>query len=309
MKRIVTFLLLVITSMPLFAENLIPLSVSWNVVESRWEKTSDSRLLFIMSLNYPSRRLPSLSEEEYMACLHEYTRRHPDSTNTKVVNYLKTNPDLSKSPAVLVVEVALKNNRITSEQAAILMDSDSTPDKVGEILLAIPDTIPMNILDDGSKEYILSDNHTRIISPDGTIQDYITSDDEFYDTLNKFLHAADWIPVKTHMGDGTFVNTVNIRYSDFRIDPERIIGRKFSDSGFIATIIVEGGFLVYRSFDKIGTKMEEAKFLTPSVYKKNGSDDDVYFLAWWLNERGGHKIENDSSESVRLDFDKWFYLI
>jgi hypothetical protein len=65
------------------------------------------------------------------------------------VDYLKTNPDLSKSPAVLVVEVALKNNRITSEQAALLMDSDATPEKVGEILLAIPEATPMNILDDG----------------------------------------------------------------------------------------------------------------------------------------------------------------
>jgi hypothetical protein len=285
------------------AENIIPLSVSWNVVESRWEKTSDARLLFIMSLNYPSRRLPSLSEEEYMACLHEYTRRHPESTNVKVVDYLKTNPDLNKSPAVLVVEVALKNNRITPEQASVLMDADSTPEKVGEILLTIPDATPMNILDDGSKEYILSDNHTRVISPDGTVQDYITSYDEFYETLNKLLLAADWMPARTHMGDGTFVDTVNIRYSDFYIDPEEIVEREFSDSGFLATINIKGGFLIYRSFDKIGQKMEQAAFMTPSVYKKNGFDDDAYMVAWWLNE-SGEEIENDSNESVHLDFDR-----
>jgi len=106
MKRFFAFLLIFVISVSLMAQSNIPLSVSWNVVESRWGRTSDRRLLFIMSLNYPSRRLPSLSEEEYMACLHEYTRRHPDSKNPKVVNYLKTNPDLSKSPAVLVVEVA-----------------------------------------------------------------------------------------------------------------------------------------------------------------------------------------------------------
>jgi len=285
------------------AESIIPLSVSWNVVESRWEKTSDTRLLFIMSLNYPSRRLPSLSEEEYMACLHEYTRRHPDSTNTKVVDYLKTNPDLNKSPAVLVVEVALKNNRITPEQASVLMDADSTPEKVGEILLAIPDATPMNILDDGSKEYILSDNHTRVISPDGTVQDYITSYDEFYETLNKLLLATDWMSARTHMGDGTFVNTVNIRYSDFGIDPEEIVGREFSDSGFLATINIKGGFLIYQSFDRIGQKMEEAKYLTPSVYKKNGFDDGNCFVAWWRNE-SGEEIDNDSNESVHLDFDR-----
>jgi hypothetical protein len=303
MKRIITFSLLFSISMSLTAESIIPLSVSWNVVESRWERTSDSRLLFIMSLNYPSRRLPSLSEEEYMACLHEYTRRHPDSTNAKVVDYLKTNPDLSKSPAVLVVEVALKNNRITSEQASILMDSDATPEKVGEILLAIPDAVPMNILDDGSKEYVLSDNHTRVISPDGTVKDYITSDDEFIETLNKLLLAADWMPAKTHMGDGTYVDTVNIRYSDFGIDPEEIVERAFSDSGFIAMIIVRGGSLLYRSFDKIGQKMEQAHFLTPSIYKKNGFDDGAYFVAWWCNE-SGEAIEYDSDESVHLDFDK-----
>jgi len=303
MRRIVILSLLFAINMPLMAENIIPLSVSWNVVESRWERTSDSRLLFIMSLNYPSRRRPSLSEEEYMACLHEYTRRHPNSTNIKVVNYLKTNPNLSKSPAVLVVEVALKNNRITSEQAAILLDAESPPDKVGEILLTIPDAIPMNILDDGSKEYILSDNHTRIISSDGTVQDYITSDDEFNDTLFKLLHAADWMPAKTHMGDGTFVNTVNIRYSDFRINPERIVRRRFTDSGFLATITVEGGFLTYMSFYRIGQKMEHASFLTSSIYKKNGFDKGRYFVAWWRNENG-HDLDNDSNESVRLDFDK-----
>jgi len=303
MKRIASIILLFAIGMSLMAESIIPLSVSWNVVESRWERTSDSRLLFIMSLNYPSRRLPSLSEEEYMACLHEYTRRHPDSTNVKVVNYLKTNPDLSKSPAVLVVEVALKNNRITSEQASILLDVDSTPYEVGEILLAIPEATPMNILDDGSKEYILSDNHTRIISPDGTVQDFITSDDEFYETLNKLLLAADWMPTKIHMGDGTFVNTVKIRYSDFEIDPEEIIERKFSDSGFIATIIVEGGLLSYRSFDKIGQKMEEAKYLTPSVYRKNGFDNGAYFVSWWRNE-SGQALDNEFDESIQLDFDK-----
>jgi len=303
MKRIVTLLLLFSINISLIAESIIPLSVSWNAVERRWEETSDARLLFIMSLNYPSRRLPSLSEEEYMACLHEYTRRHPDSSNAKVVDYLRTNPDLGKSPAILVVEVALKNNRITSEQALTLLDEDSAPDEVGEILLAIPDATPMNILDDGSKEYVLSDNHTRIISPDGKVQDYITSDDEFYETLNKLLLAADWMPGRIHMGDGIFVNTVNIKYSDFRINPERIVGRKFGISGFIATIIVEGGLLSYQYFDRIGQKMEEAKFLTPSVYKKNGFDDGAYFVAWWRNE-SGYAIDNDSNESLRLDFDR-----
>jgi hypothetical protein len=303
MKRIVTFFLLFAISMSLMAQSNIPLSVSWNVVESRWERTSDRRLLFIMSLNYPSRRLPSLSEEEYMACLHEYTRRHPDSKNAKVVNYLKTNPDLGKSPAVLVVEVALKNNRITSEQASILLSDDSTPEKVGEILLAIPEATPVNILDDGSKEYILSDEHTRVISPDGTVKDYITSDDDFHETLNKLLLAADWMPARSHMGDGTYVDTVNIRYSDFGIDPEKIIERNFSDSGFLAMIMVRGGFMWYRSFDKIGQKMEEAKYLTPSVYKRNGYDKGAYFVAWWLNEKG-EPIVTDSDESVRLDFDR-----
>jgi len=303
MKRIVTAVLLFTISTTLMAESVIPLSVSWNVVEKRWERTSDRRLLFIMSLNYPSRRLRSLSEEEYMACLHEYTRRHPDSKNPKVVNYLKTNPDLSKSPAVLVVEIALKNNRITSEQASALLGEDATPEKVGEILLAIPEATPMNILDDGSKEYVLSDSHTRVISPDGTVKDYITSDDEFEETLKKLLDAANWMPAKTHMGDGTFVDTVNIRYSDFGIDPEELIEREFSDSGFLAMIIVEGGFLIYRSFDRIGQKMEEAKYLTPSVYKKNGFDKDSYFVAWWHNEIG-NSIENDSDESIRLDFDR-----
>jgi hypothetical protein len=303
MKRIVVIFVLFAVSMSLMAEGTIPLSVTWNIVESRWEETSDSRLLFIMSLNYPSRRLPSLTEEEYMACLHEYTRRHPDSTNVKVVDYLKTNPNLNKSPAVLVVEVALKNGRITSEQASILMDPDSTPEKVGEILLAIPDATPMNILDNGSKEYVLSDNHTRVISPEGTVQDYITSDDEFIETLEKLLAAADWMSARVHMGDGTYANTVNIRYSDFEIDPEILLGRSFGYSGFIATIIVEGGLLTYQSFDRIGQKMEQATFLTPGVYKKNGFDDDVSFVAWWLNERG-NPLENDSSESVRLDFDR-----
>jgi len=303
MKRIIIVFYCLFISMTLMAESVIPLSVSWNVVESRWERTSDSRLLFIMNLNYPSRRLPSLSEEEYMACLHEYARRHPDSKNEKVLNYLKTNPDLSKSPAALVVEVALKNNRITPEQASILLSEDSTPEKVGEILLAIPEATPMNILDDGSKEYILSDNHIRVILPDGTVKDYITSDDEFEETLKKLLDAANWMPAKTHVGDGIFVDTVNIKYSDFLIDPEEIIGREFSDSGFLATITVEGGFLSYRSFDIIGKKMKEAKYLTPSVYKKNGFDSGSAFIAWWLNE-SGEAIENDTDESVRLDFDK-----
>jgi hypothetical protein len=303
MKKIVVIFIFISINMSLMADNIIPLSVSWNVVERRWERTSDRRLLFIMSLNYPSRRLLSLSEEEYMACLHEYTRRHPDSKNVKVVNYLKTNPDLSKSPAVLVVEIALKNNRITSEQASILLGEDATPEKVGEILLAIPEAAPMNILDDGSKEYVLSDNHTRVISPDGTVQDYITSDDEFEETKNKLLFAADWKPAKTHMGDGTYVNTVNIRYSDFGLNPEKIIGREFSDSGFLATIIVRGGSLIFQSFDKIGQKMVEESFLTPSVYRKNGFDKGAYFVAWWRNE-SGRALENDSDESLRLDFDR-----
>jgi len=303
MKKIMVVFFFFSISMSLMAESIIPLSVSWNIVESRWEKTSDSRLLFIMNLNYPSRRLPSLSEEEYMACLHEYTRRHPDSTNAKVVDYLKTNPDLSKSPAVVVVEVALKNNRITAEQAAVLTNPDSTPEKVGEILLAIPEATPMKILDDGSKEYVLSDNHTRVIMPDGTVQDYISSYDEFHETLDKILHAADWRPARTHMGDGIFVNTVNIKYSDFDIDPEEVIEREFTDSGFLATIHIKGGFLVYRSFDKIGQKMEQASFMTPSVYKKNGFDEGSYMVAWWLNE-SGHELENDSNESVHLDFDR-----
>jgi hypothetical protein len=181
------------------------------------------------------------------------------------VDYLKTNPNLNKSPAVLVVEVALKNGRITSEQASILMDPDSTPEKVGEILLTIPDATPMNILYDGSKEYALSDNHIRVISPGGTVQDYITSDDEFIETLEKLLAAIDWMPAKIHMGDGTYANTVNIRYSEFGIDPERLLGRNFSYSGFIARIIVKGGLLTYQSFDRIGQKMEQATFLTPCV--------------------------------------------
>lgn len=304
MKRTAAVFVLLVIGVSLMAEGTIPLSVSWNVVESRWEKTSDARLRFIMSLNYPSRRLPSLTEEEYLACLHEYTRRYPDSTNVKVVNYLKTNPDLSKSPAVLVVEVALKNNRISSEQAAALMDDNTTPEKVGEILLAIPAAAPMNILDDGSKEYVLSDNHTRVIAPDGTVKDYITSDDEFEETLNELLLAADWKPARTHTGGGVSVDTVNIKYSDFGIDPEKFVGRAFGDSGFLAIITIEGGFLSYRTFDKIGHKMREAKFLTPGVYKKNGFDNpSVYFVAWWLNEQG-NSIDNDAGGSVQLDFDR-----
>jgi hypothetical protein len=219
------------------------------------------------------------------------------------VEYLRTNPDLNKSPAVLVVEIAVRNNRITSDQASALMDDDSTPERVGEILLAIPDATPMNILDDGSKEYVLSDNHTRIISPDGTVQDYVTSDDEFHETLNKLLDAADWIPARTHMGGGTFADIVNIRYSDFGIDPEDSIGRNFSDSGFLAMIMVQGGYLYYRSFDRIGQKMEEASFLTPSLYRRNDFDRGAYFVAWWLDETG-YAIETDSDESVQLDFDR-----
>jgi hypothetical protein len=303
MKRIVAVFILFSVSMSLMAQSVVPLSVSWNVVESRWERTSDRRLLFIMSLNYPSRRLPSLSEEEYMACLHEYTRRHPDSRDRKVVEYLRTNPDLNKSPAVLVVEIALRNNRITPEQVAVLMNADTTPERVGEILLTIPDATPMNVLDDGSKEYVLSDNHTRVISPDGTVQDYVTSDDEFHKTLDELLAAADWMPAKNHMGDGTFADVVNIRYSDFEIDPEIIIGREFGYSGFLATIKVQGGFLSYQSFDKIGQKMEEASFLTPSLYRRNGFDRGAYFVAWWLNE-SGRAVETDSDESVKLDFDR-----
>jgi len=303
MKKIATVVLLFTIGTILMAESKIPLSVSWNAVESRWKRTTDRRLLRIMSLNYPSRRLRSLSEEEYMACLHEYTRRHPNSKNAKVVNYLKTKPDLSKSPAVLVVEIALKNKRITPEQASVLLGEDTTPEKVGEILLAIPDATPMNILDDGSKEYILSDNHTRVISPDGTVKDYITSDDEFDETLKKLLGAADWMPARTHMGDGTYVDIVNIKYSDVDIDPEEIVGREFTDSGFLATIIVHGGFLLYRTFEIIGQKMEEGSFLTPSVYKKNRFDKGNYFVAWWLDE-AGHALENDSDESFRLDFDR-----
>jgi hypothetical protein len=219
------------------------------------------------------------------------------------VEYLRTNPDLNKSPAVLVVEIALRNNRITSEQASILMDDDSTPERVGEILLAIPEATPMNILDDGSKEYVLSDNHTRIILSDGSVRDYITSDDEFHETLNELLAAADWMPARKHMGDGIFADVVNIRYSDFGIDPERVIGREFGYSGFLAMIGVQGGFMYYRTFDRIGQKMEEASFLTPSLYRRNGFDRDSYFVAWWLNE-SGNAIETDSDESVQLDFDR-----
>ena len=303
MKKIATVILFFTITTTLMAQSNVPLSVSWNVVESRWARTTDRRLLFIMSLNYPSRRLRSLSEEEYMACLHEYTRRHPDSKNAKVVNYLKTNPDLSKSPAVLVVEIALKNKRITPEQAAVLLGKDSTPEKVGEILLAIPEATPMNILDDGSKEYVLSDTHTRVISPDGiTVKDYFTSDDGFYETLDKLLNAADWIPARNHMGNGTYANTVNIRYSDFDIDPENEIDKDFTESGFLTIIVIKGGYLYYRSFDKIGQKMEQASFMTPSVYKRNGFDRGRYFVAWWLGE-SGTPIETDSNETVIHTFD------
>jgi hypothetical protein len=306
MKKIVTVLLMFAISTVLMAESVIPLSVSWNVVESRWGRTSDNRLLFIMNLNYPSRRLPSLSEEEYMACLHEYTRRHPDSKNVKVVNYLKTNPDLSKSPAVLVVEIALKNNRISSEQAAVLLDVNSTDEEVGEILLAVPEAALVNIHDDGTKEYKLSDNHERDIWTDGTVRDRITSDNEFVQFLNKLKDANYWsMPVKYHMGDGTFMNTVNVRYSDFDIDPEEIVGREFTDSGFLAIIVIKGGFLYYRSFDKIGQKMELGAFMTPSVYKKNKFDEGTYLVAWWLGEKGsGSPIDTDSNETTIIDFDK-----
>jgi len=307
MKRIVTFFILLTVSMTLMAERNIPLSVSWNAIERRWARTSDRRLLFIINLNYPSRRLPSLSQEEYLACLHEYARRYPKSKNVKVVNYLKTKPDLSKSPAVLVVEIALKNNRITPEQASVLLGKDSTPEEVGEILLAIPQATPVNILDDGSKEYVLSDNHTRVITPDGIVEDTITSDDEFHETLNKYLKSlqtAGWKPARTHIGNGTYMNTVNIKYSDFDIDPEEIVGREFTESEFLATIIVKGGFFISRSFDRrIGQKMEEIKYLSPSVYKINGFDKGQFFVAWWRNE-AGQSIENDSDESVRLDFDR-----
>jgi hypothetical protein len=301
MKKITAFFLFFAISTTLMAESVIPLSVSWNVVESRWEKTTDRRLMFIMSLNYPSRRLPSLSEEEYMACLHEYARRHPDSKDAKVVNYLKSNPDLTKSPAVLVVEIALKNKRITPEQAAVLLGEDSTDEQIGEILLAIPEAALINIYDDGSKEYALSDSHIRVVSPDGTVKDYITSDNEFDETLKKLLDAAIWMPAKYHMGDGTFVDTVNIRYSDYDIDPEEEIGREFSYSGFLAKIYIKGGFMYYQSFDKIGQKMEEAAFMTPSVYKKNNFDKS-YFVAWWLGESGSGSIETDSDESTTIIF-------
>jgi hypothetical protein len=303
MKKLATFFLFFAITTTLMAESSIPLSVSWNAVKSRWGRTSDRRLLFIMSLNYPSRRLRSLSEEEYMACLHEYTRRHPDSKNAKVVNYLKTKPDLSKSPAELVVEIALRKKRITPAQASVLLGEDTTPEKVGEILLAIPEATPMEILNDGSKQYELSENHIRVISPDGTVRDSITSDSEFDEFLKKLLAAAEWMPAKTHMGDGSFVDTVNIKYTDFDIDPEIIVGREFSDSGFIAIVTVQGGFLSYRFFDRrIGQRMEEAKFLTPSLYKRNGFDKGHYFVAWWLNE-DGQPIETDSDESVTRIFD------
>ena len=305
MKRIMTFFLLFSISTTLMAENRIPLSVSWNVVESRWKRTSDGRLLFIMSLDYPSRRLRSLSEEEYMACLHEYTRRYPDSKNAKVVNYLKKKPDLSKSPAVLVVEIALKNKRITPEQAAVLLGKDSTDDEV--VKIPIPPDTPVIIRDDESKEYILSDDHTRVISRDGrTVIDYITSDDEFTDTLKTLLDLKHWsMSAKYHMGDGTFVDTVNIRYSDFDIDPEEIVGRNFTETGFLAMIYIEGGYMYYLSFDKIDQKMETAAFMTPGVYKKNGFDKGTFFVAWWLKETGdGSAIETDSDDPIHIIFNK-----
>jgi len=303
MKRIVTFFLLFSITTTLMAESVIPLSVSWNVVESRWERTSDDRLLFIMGLNYPSRRLPSLSEEEYMACLHEYTRRHPDSKNVKVVNYLKENPDLSKSPAVLVVEVALKNKRITPEQVSVLLGETSTDEEVGEILLALPDAALVNIRDDGTKEYVLSDNHERVVWKDVTVLDRITSDDEFDEFLKRLMDANIWtMPAKYHMGDGTYVNTVNIRYSDFDLDPEIIVGREFTETGFLAMIYIKGGFMYYRSFDKIGEKMETAAFMTPSVYRKNGYDKDAYLVAWWRGERGSSSIDTESDETITIIF-------
>jgi hypothetical protein len=305
MKKIVTGFLLFTITTSLMAESIIPLSVSWNVVESRWARTSDRRLLFIMSLNYPSRRLRSLSEEEYMACLHEYTRRHPDSKNPKVVDYLKNNPDLNKSPAVLVVEIALKNNRITPEQAAVLLGEDSTDEEVGEILLAVPDAALVNIHDDGTKEYKLSDNHERVIWTDGTVRDRITSDDEFDEFIKKLKDANFWtMPAKYHMGDGTYVDTVNIRYSDFDLNPELIVGRSFTETGFLAKIYIKGGYMYYQSFDKIGQKMEEATFMTPNVYNKNNMDRR-YFVAWWLGEHGsGDPIDTESDETTIIDFDK-----
>ena len=303
MKRFVFIFMLFAINVPLLSENLVPLSVSWNVVESRWQKTSDRRLLFIMNLNYPSRRLPSLSEEEYMACLHEYSRRHPDSQNKKVVEYLKTNPDLNKSPASLVVEVALKNHRITKEQAAVITEEDVTPEKVGEILLSIPELTPMQILPNGGKEYTLSENHVRVIMPDGVVVDQITSDDEFIATFNKLRAATEWLPAKTHLGDGKFAEIVKLKYTDFDINPQRFMRREFAESGFMAMIIVRGGLLEYITFDQIGERMEQATFLTPAIYKKNGFDRGHYFVAWWLNE-DGHAIENDSDDSVKLDFDK-----
>ncbi len=201
------------------------------------------------------------------------------------------------------MEIALRKKRITPAQASVLLGEDTTPEKVGEILLAIPEAAPMEILNDGSKQYELSDNHIRVISPDGTVRDSITSDSEFDEFLKKLLAAAEWMPAKTHMGDGSFVDTVNIKYTDFDIVPEIIIGREFSDSGFIAIVTVQGGFLSYRFFDRrIGQRMEEAKFLTPSLYKRNGFDKGHYFVAWWLNE-DGYAIETDSDESVTRIFD------
>ena len=111
------------------------------------------------------------------------------------------------------------------------------------------------------------------------------------------------MPARTHIGDGALVETVNINYSDFGIDPELILERKFVHTKFLASIIIQGGHLTYRSFDQIGSKMEQASFLTPSVYKKNGFDKDAYFVAWWLGEKG-NPIENESEDTVRLDFDK-----
>ena len=69
-----------------------------------------------------------------------------------------------------------------------------------------------------------------------------------------------------------------------------------------AMIYINGGYMYYQSFDKIGQKMEEAKFMTPSLYKKNEFDKGYNFVAWWRNEKG-YAIETDSDESIRFDFD------